>query len=139
MGTLATQLIVLVVEDEPIIRMGAVTILEDAGYLVLEAANADDATKILESRNDIQSVFTDINMPGAIDGLKLVKAIQSRWPSIRLVLTSGKIVPNKEDLPTNSRFLEKPYDSLELVTALQELSAQWLLEKKRETIALDNT
>ncbi len=123
MGTETTQLIILVVEDEPIIRMGAVTILEDAGYLVLEAANADAATRILESRTDIQGVFTDINMPGTIDGLKLVKAIQSRWPSIRLVLTSGKVFPNAQDLPTNSRFLVKPYDSSDLVTALQELAA----------------
>ena len=115
--------IVLIVEDEAIIRMSAVAMVEDAGYVAIEASNAEEAIKTLEIRNDIGIVFTDINMPGSMDGLRLAQAIQKRWLRIRLIVTSGKIVPKSEELPANGRFIRKPYDSSQLSAALQELAA----------------
>jgi CheY-like chemotaxis protein len=91
--------VILVVEDEAIIRMGTVQILEDAGYAVVEAWNADVAIEILEGRNDIRAVFTDIKMPGSLCGLRLVKAIQDRWPPIQLIVASGLKAPAKMNSP----------------------------------------
>jgi CheY-like chemotaxis protein len=113
--------IILVVEDEAIIRMGAVEMLEDAGFFVLEAHNADIAVQILESRNDIRAVFTDVEMPGSLCGLKLAKAIRNRWPPIHLIVTSGRVAPNEMDLPNLARFIQKPYAQTQILTALGEL------------------
>jgi CheY-like chemotaxis protein len=101
--------IVLVVEDELFIRMNAVQMLEDAGYATLEASNADEAILLLESRADIRAVFTDINMSGSMDGLKLAHAIRGRWPPIHLIVTSGLQMPAEAELPSKSRFIGKPY------------------------------
>ena len=81
---------VLVVEDESLVRLGAVTIIEDAGFEVIEAASADEAIGILECRSDIRVVFTDIHMPGSMDGLKLAQAVRDRWPPIKIIVTSGR-------------------------------------------------
>src|ERR1019366_2069715 len=79
--------VVLIVEDESLTRLDAVEMAEAAGFAVVEASNADDAIRILESRNDIRIVFTDIDMPGSMDGLKLPRAIRNRWPPIQLIVT----------------------------------------------------
>ena len=80
---------VLVVEDEPLSRIYASNLVEDAGFVPIQAADADEAISILEARKDIRIVFTDINLPGSMDGLKLAHAIRHRWPPIELILTSG--------------------------------------------------
>jgi CheY-like chemotaxis protein len=103
--------VVLIVEDEFLIRMEAVDIVRAAGFEVVEAGNADEAILILESRLDITVVFTDIQMPGSMDGLKLAAAIRGRWPPIKIVATSGLLDIGKDDLPSGSRFLPKPYTS----------------------------
>jgi len=113
--------IILVVEDEAIIRMSAVHMLEDAGFSVLEACNADVAVQMLESRSDIRAVFTDIEMPGSLCGLKLARAIRDRWPPIHLILTSGRVTPGDLDLPRLARFIGKPYAPSQVLTALGEL------------------
>src|ERR1700754_1794205 len=82
---------VLVVEDEMVLRMKAVDIVEDAGFTAIEAVNADEALTILESRSDISLLFSDIQMPGSMDGLKLAHAVHDRWPSIKIILVSGQI------------------------------------------------
>src|SRR3977135_2127913 len=82
---------VLVVEDEMILRMRAVDIVEDAGFTAVEAVNADEALSILESRSDISLLFSDIQMPGSMDGLKLAHAVHERWPSIKIILVSGEV------------------------------------------------
>jgi CheY-like chemotaxis protein len=115
--------VILVVDDETIIRWGAVKMVEDAGFEVLEAANADEAIEILESRNDIRVVFTDIHMPGSMDGLKLANAVRDRWPPIEIVVTSGRERPTEEDLPERGRFLPKPYSSASISAALRELTS----------------
>jgi CheY-like chemotaxis protein len=115
---------VLVVEDELLSRIHAVHLVEEAGYEAIEAANADDAIKILEDRRDIRIVFTDIDMPGSMDGLKLSRAIRKRWPPIELILTSGHFTVRDADLPERSRFLPKPYADEQLIGALQQFGAR---------------
>jgi len=87
------------------------------------AASAEEAIEILEARLDITVVFTDIQMPGSMDGLKLAAAIRGRWPPIKIVATSGIVDVRKVDLPEGGRFLPKPYSSAEIVGALRELTA----------------
>jgi CheY-like chemotaxis protein len=114
--------VVLVVEDDFLIRIGAVEMIEAAEFDVVEAANADEAMEILEIRLDITVVFTDIQMPGSMDGLKLAAAIRGRWPPIKIVATSGIVDVRKVDLPEGGRFLPKPYSSAEIVGTLRELT-----------------
>ena len=111
---------VLVVEDEPVIRALAMEIVAEAGFEGVEAQNADEALSILESRTDIGVVFTDINMPGSLDGLRLANRIRDRWPPIEIILTSGKHLPNARDLPTGAVFIPKPYQVFKIAQALQK-------------------
>src|ERR1700742_4082197 len=101
--------VVLVVEDEFLLRMDAADMIGAAGFEVVEAANADQAIEILESRRDITVVFTDIQMPGSMDGLKLARAVRGRWPPIKIVATSGHVDVAETDLPDGGPFLPKPY------------------------------
>lgn len=102
--------VVLVVEDEPLLRLMALDLVEDAGIEAVGAANADEAISILESRRDIRVVFTDIDMPGSMDGLRLAAAIRDRWPPIRIIVTSGHRKVGTDDLPDEAVFFAKPYD-----------------------------
>jgi two-component sensor histidine kinase/CheY-like chemotaxis protein len=112
---------VLVVEDEMILRMRAVDIVEDAGFCPVEAVNADEAISILESRSDISLLFTDIQMPGSIDGLKLAHAVHERWPSIKIILVSGQVKPPDAERPENSRFFAKPLGVEQMIAELQAM------------------
>jgi CheY-like chemotaxis protein len=116
--------VVLIVEDEFLIRMDAVDMIRSAGFDVVEAENADQAVLILEDRTDITVVFTDVQMPGSMNGLKLAAAIRGRWPPIKIVATSGILKISEDDLPPGSRFLPKPYSPSEIVGTLQEFTAQ---------------
>jgi CheY-like chemotaxis protein len=110
---------VLVVEDDFLNRLHAVNLVEDAGYIAVEASNADEAIAILEARKDIRIVFTDIDMPGSMDGLKLAHAIRERWPPIELILTSGHFDLSDDKIPERGRFFPKPYRDQEIISALQ--------------------
>jgi two-component sensor histidine kinase/ActR/RegA family two-component response regulator len=112
---------VLVVEDEMILRMRAVDIVEDAGFNPVEAVNADEAISILESRSDISLLFTDIQMPGSIDGLKLAHAVHDRWPSIKIILVSGQVKPSDAERPAQSRFFGKPLGVEQMIAELQDM------------------
>ena len=112
---------VLIVEDDELIRALAVDIVEEAGFLAVEAANADDAVTILETRSDIAVLFTDINMPGSIDGLKLAHAVRDRWPPIKIVMVSGKVSLQASDMPADARFFAKPYHVETMVSELRSL------------------
>jgi CheY-like chemotaxis protein len=120
---MSTKLVVLVVEDEALLRMNAADIIEAAGFEAVEASNADDAIAILEGRDDIRVVFTDIQMPGSMDGLKLARAVSGRWPPIKIITTSGRVEVSGADLPDGGRFLAKPYTSGQVTTLLTELTA----------------
>ena len=115
--------VVLIVEDDLLLRIDATSMIEAVGFDVVEAASADDAIKILEVRRDITVVFTDIQMPGSMDGLKLARAVRGRWPPIKIVATSGLVDVGEKDLPEGGRFLAKPYQSKELTDVLRELMA----------------
>ena len=110
---------VLVVEDEFLIRSHAMDVIEEVGDIAVSAANADAALQILSHRSDIDVVFTDINMPGTMDGLQLAHEIHNRWPSIRLILTSGKTEPKDEEMSGDGRFIRKPYLRQDLSDALK--------------------
>jgi DNA-binding NtrC family response regulator len=110
--------VVLVVEDEFIIRMNAVAMIDDAGYEVVEAIGADEAIAILEARPDIRVVFTDIEMPGSMNGLKLVHYIRERWPPVVLIVASGCLTPKPDEMPTATVFLQKPYRERDLLNVL---------------------
>ena len=103
-------------------RMHAVSLVADAGFETVEASNADDAIAILEARKDIRVVFTDINMPGSMDGLRLAHAIRRRWPPIELILTSGDFQIDENELPRRGRFIPKPYNRGEVTSVLNELA-----------------
>jgi len=118
---------VLVVEDEMMLRMRAVDIVEDAGFTPIEAVNADDALAILESRSDIDLLFTDIQMPGTMDGLKLAHAVHARWPSIKIMLVSGQVTPTETEKPVNSRFYGKPLEVKRMIAELQEMLSEGAL------------
>lgn len=105
---------VLIVEDELFVRMIGADALEEAGYDVLEAESADEALKVLEAGKPIEVLFTDIRMPGSMDGLKLAGVVHERWPDVRILLTSGDVRPTRDEIPDDGGFLAKPYrfDSL---------------------------
>lgn len=111
--------VVLVVEDEPLVRILAVDGLEEAGFEVLESANADQALATLAERDDIDVLFTDINMPGEMDGLELASEVHHRWPSIDVIVTSGLVAPRATDMPDGGRFIGKPYDPGQVAAAVQ--------------------
>ena len=113
--------VVLIVEDEFLLRMDAVDMIKAAGFEAVEAGNADDAIEILEARPDITVVFTDIQMPGSMDGLKLARAVRGRWPPIKIVATSGHVDVAEADLPDGGRFLPKPYSPHQITGVLREL------------------
>ena len=114
---------VLVVEDEFFCRLNAVNLVEAAGYKAIEASNADEAIAILESRKDIRIVFTDIDMPGSMDGLKLARAVRDRWPPIELILTSGHFDVPEDKIPERGLFFSKPYGDREILSALQKFAS----------------
>lgn len=115
--------VVLVVEDSALIRMSAIELVLDAGYEALEAGNADEAIRILESRDDIDLVFTDVQMPGTMDGIKLSHYIRDRWPPVRLIVASGAAILKESMLPTDSRYFPKPYDSSTISETMARLLA----------------
>jgi CheY-like chemotaxis protein len=116
--------VILVVEDEALIRMEAVQMLEEAGFVAVEASNAEDAARILELRRDIRAVFTDINMPGTIDGMRLARLVRRRWPPIHVILTSGRVFPNEEEFPDNGGFIRKPYEAGHVIAMIRDLLGQ---------------
>ena len=114
--------VILIAEDEFLLRMDSVEILEDAGFDVIPAASADEAIAVLSARADIHLVFTDIQMPGSMDGLKLARFVRNRWPPIKIVATSGHVRAAGDDLPEGSVFLPKPYRGAELIATLRDMT-----------------
>lgn len=117
----ANPIQVLVVEDESIVRLHMVSDLELAGFSVTEARNADEAIAILEQCPDIDAVFSDVQMPGTMDGIALANLIDRRWPDKRIVVTSGAggLLPDR--LPPRSRYVAKPYEPRQVVAAITSM------------------
>jgi CheY-like chemotaxis protein len=118
---MADRVSVLVVEDEFLIRADVVSQLEDAGYRVFEASNADEAIGILDVEPSIRLLFTDIDMPGTMDGLKLAAAVRNRWPPVKIIVTSGHRIVEINDLPDGSMFFSKPYVQGAMLQSMREV------------------
>ncbi|MEO6580653.1 MAG: HWE histidine kinase domain-containing protein [Sphingomicrobium sp.] len=131
--------IVLVVEDEMVLRMRAVDIVEDAGFIPIEAVSADEAMEILESRDDISLLFTDIQLPGRMDGLKLAHAAHTRWPHIKIILVSGQIAVTDADKPSDSKFFPKPLEVQQMVLELQQMIGKGALKIMPSVVAADDS
>src|ERR1700683_350770 len=114
---------VLIVEDEPLIRTGAVYLIEDAGFKVYEAGSADAAIALLELHKEIRLIFTDVDMPGSMDGLKLAHYVRGRWPPVKIIVTSGHVKVTEESLPAGAIFLPKPYDAAEIAHQVRQMLA----------------
>ena len=111
---------VLIVEDEPLVRLGAVRAIEDAGFKVIEAANAEEAIRILENRERHPSGLYGYSHARLHRGLKLAHAVRNRWPPIRIIVTSGHGLVSEQDLPEGGRFFAKPYDSTQITDTIRE-------------------
>jgi DNA-binding NtrC family response regulator len=112
---------IVIVEDEFLLRLVAATFFEEAGFTVYQASNAHEAIALLELYDDIRAVFTDIHMPGSMDGLKLAHYIKGRWPPVKLIITSGHARPRKEDMPIGSGFFGKPYQLEKVADSLRAM------------------
>jgi CheY-like chemotaxis protein len=114
---------VLVVEDEPLLRLDISESLMDAGFLVFEAGNAAEAISILAEHHEIRLVFTDVDMPGGMDGIVLAAYIRDRWPPLKIIVTSGFRCVSDTDIPAESRFFSKPYDPGRIASTMREMLA----------------
>jgi CheY-like chemotaxis protein len=114
---------VLVVEDEHLIRMDTASFLEAAGFKVFEADNAADAIRSLELHDEIRLIFTDVNMPGSMDGLALAQYVRGRWPPVKIIVTSGYVKVAGNELPPGVLFIEKPYQPKHIAHKMKELVA----------------
>ena len=122
LGHSITPPVVLVVEDEPLVRMTAADELDEAGFLVLEAKNADEAIAVLEAHADeVQVLFTDVDMPGSMNGMDLAEQVYRRWPHVLLLISSGDARPHPDEIPDHGHFLPKPYRGATLVRHIVEM------------------
>lgn len=118
-----TGITVIVVEDETLVRLDIVMSLENEGFVVLEASNADEAIDILDAHSEIRLIFTDIDMPGSMDGLKLAAAVRDRWPPVKIIVASGHRQLSDELLPVEGRFFSKPYDHTHVIATMRKMLA----------------
>ena len=114
---------VLIVEDQPLIRINALDLVRTAGFEPLEAIDADEAIQILESRTGIRLVFTDIEMPGTMDGIQLTHFIRGGWPKVHLMVASGKVMVKENQLPAGTKFFAKPYGDDTIIAEMRRFMA----------------
>ena len=135
---IAEQKTVLVAEDDMLVRMTAVEALADAGFVVVGAQDADDAFAILNSHAEqIHLLFTDIEMPGSMNGLELARQVHEAWPNVALLIVSGQLEPNKEEMPKGSRFLPKPYDLNDCVGGGRSVDCGYVQAGRRDAAHRD--
>src|SRR5918994_2601531 len=121
-STIEDPPVVLLVEDEPLVRMTATDELEEAGFHVLEAANADVALAVLVARSDeVRVLFTDVDMPGSMNGMALAEQVHRRWPHVLLLISSGYARPHPGEIPDHGQFIPKPYGAATLVRHIHEM------------------
>lgn len=128
-------MVVLVVEDQTLVRMFMADFLDEAGFKVFEAVGADEALTVLEARPDVQAVVTDIEMPGSMNGIELTHVIRDRWPGIGMIVTSGRQRPGPDDLPDEVVFLAKPYLPDTVITVIRQMATPQVVAKTSSSIA----
>ena len=115
-------------DSNAILRLDASELLQDHGYTVVEAANADEAIKLMETRKDVRLLFTDIQMPPGCDGLELAREVHNRWPKVLLLITSGQVQPARDAIADDGTFIRKPYRAEDLLARIDEV-----IEKAEKT------
>jgi two-component system, response regulator PdtaR len=110
---------ILIVEDEPLLCLNLSEVLRSEGYDVIATTNADEAIEVLQSRTDIRTIFTDINMPGSMNGLKLAAVVRDRWPPVNIIVTTGMRAPHSDELPAHALFIAKPYHHRNVLEAVR--------------------
>jgi CheY-like chemotaxis protein len=116
--------VVLIVEDEPLVRMMVIDLFEDEGFEALEAADADQALAIFARRDDVALLFTDVEMPGSIDGYALARWVHLHRPDVKTIVVSGRTLPRAGDIPDGAAFVGKPYDHGEVMRRVQTMMAR---------------
>lgn len=116
--------VVLLVEDEPLVRLTQVDILKESEFWVVEAQDADEAFELLKSRPEIDAILTDVDMPGSMDGFEFARLVRQGWPEVAVLVISGKTGPGPGDLPPNATFLHKPIMPDDLIAALNDVMAK---------------
>jgi CheY-like chemotaxis protein len=125
-------MLVLIVEDETLVRMFLSDLLDEAGFKVFEAVSADEALQVLQARPDVQVVITDIEMPGSMNGLALAREIRDRWPGVGVAVTSGRERPGIDDLPDEVAFLTKPYLPATVINLARQMATPQIVERARD-------
>ncbi len=128
-------MVILVIEDEPLVRLFLTDFLDEAGFKVFEAVNADEAMTILQARRDVQVIISDIEMPGSLNGLELARAVHERWPGIGVVITSGRERPGPDDLSEKVGFLAKPYLPDTVTTLIRQIATPQVIEAASSNVA----
>jgi CheY-like chemotaxis protein len=113
--------VVLLVEDEPLVRILNLDILHEGGFRVIDANDADEAFEILKRRPDVKAVLTDVDMPGSMNGFEFARLVAQGWPEVGVLVISGKTRPDRGDLPPKAAFLPKPYGPAALLQALRQV------------------
>ena len=122
-ATINGRAVVLIVEDESLVRMMVIELFEDEGFEVLEATNADEALQVFERRNDVSLLFTDVEMPGSIDGYALARWARIHRPAVKTMIVSGRAMPRAGDVPEGAAFVGKPYDHGDVMRRVQSMMA----------------
>ena len=115
----SAHVLVLLVDDEPAVRLVACDSLEEAGFEVVQADSAGAALDVMHKRSDVGVLFTDVNMPGDLDGLDLAELVHQRWPAIKLVVTSGRALART--VPDTGHFIAKPYSLRKMTDLISEI------------------
>lgn len=120
--TLSTVPYAIVVEDHPIIMMGTTNILEDAGFRIYQAYDGDEAIVLMEEHwESIVLLFSDVDMPGSINGFGLARHVDKHWPNIEIVIASGRVNPERGDMPDRATFITKPFNHRTVHSHLQKI------------------
>jgi DNA-binding NtrC family response regulator len=122
MGSLHQSKVVMIVDDDELVRRLEAAVLSEEGFEILEASNADEALALLRERHDICVLLTDIEMPGTLNGLRLAEIVRSDWPDTGMVLASGRTFPSEAELPAGAVFLQKPYTIERMAFCVQEVA-----------------
>ena len=134
-----SEVVVLLVEDEPLVRILFSEVLTEAGFRVLEAANSQEALTILAAKIDVHVIFTDVDLPPGPNGFELAREVARRWPGVEILISSGRRWPDAGDLPTGTAFLEKPVPNEVLVSQVQAAAERALANLGRQQSEVDNT